>query len=386
MNVIASPPRSVGKSSEGAIRGAPLGNRAMRTRETNLFDPMRVVAASMVLWGHAFSLTGHPAPGWFGNPVGTIGVKIFFVISGLLITRSWLADPRPYAYVMRRVLRIMPALILVVALTVMVLGPVFSDLSLHDYLRSHATRFYLWNIALYPVYALPGVFSGTPYPAAINGSLWSLPAEISMYIATPFIIGRSAEFGRLSIGIATAISIIVGLYFVRFVTIDPVPVFYGSSLSSLLDVAPYFQIGALFAVFRLDRFGRPMLSLALFVISAITLQAVSKSVNVFTVSEILLMMTLPFMVVSVGSVTVGGALGRFIARADVSYGLYLYGFPIQQAISALWHGQIGPLGNFAIAWPITFLFALLSWKTVEQTALRIKPRRPPPRENPNVAA
>ena len=263
-----------------------------------------------------------------------------------------------------------------VLLSVLVLGPIFTTLSLHDYLLAQGTRFYLWNIALYPVYSLPGVFAGIPYPSVINGSLWSLPAEMAMYIATPFVIGRSAESARCSIAIFFVVSAIAGLYFVRFVTIDPVPVFYGSSLTSVLEMAPYFQIGALYAVFRLQRFGRPLFSIALFAIVAIGLQAVAAKVNEYAVAEILLLITLPYVVISVGSVTVRGALSRLLARADVSYGLYLYGFPIQQTIEALWPGRISALGNLALTLPITFVFALFSWKTVEQTALRLKPGRP----------
>jgi len=349
---------------------------AARKRQTNLFDLLRVMAAAMVLWGHAFSLTGGQPPGWFGNAIGTIGVKIFFVISGLLVTRSWLADPRPWAYAMRRALRIMPALILLVLITVVVMGPLVTTLPLRDYALSGSTRLYLWNMLLYPVYSLPGVFAGNPYPSAVNGSLWSLPAEVLMYILTPFVIGRSAGGGRLSVAIFVAISAAVGIYFVRITTIAPVPVFYGTSIASVLDVATYFQIGALFAVFRLERFGRPVFSVLLLLVAALAIQVVSKTTNAYTVAEILLMLTLPFAVVSVGSVTAGGRLGRVLALADVSYGLYLYGFPIQQLISAASSGRIGPMANFAITLPLTFVCALLSWKTVEQTALRLKPGRP----------
>jgi peptidoglycan/LPS O-acetylase OafA/YrhL len=349
---------------------------AARQRQANLFDLLRVIAATMVLWGHAFSLTGGQPPGWFGNAIGTIGVKIFFVISGLLITRSWLADPRPWAYAMRRVLRIMPALILVVLITVGVMGPLVTMLPLRDYMLSGGTRLYLWNILLYPVYSLPGVFANNPYPFAVNGSLWSLPAEVLMYIMMPFIIGRSAGGGRLGIVICVAISAVVGIYFVRIAAIAPVPVVYGTSILSVLDVATYFQVGSLFAVFALERFARPVFSILLLLASAMAIQVVSKTTDAYVVAEMLLMLTLPFAVVSVGSVTVGGQLGRMLSLADVSYGLYLYGFPIQQLISATSGGRIGPVANFALALPLTFVGALLSWKTVEHAALRLKPRRP----------
>jgi peptidoglycan/LPS O-acetylase OafA/YrhL len=283
-------------------------------------------------------------------------------------------------------LRIIPALALVVLLSTFVLGPIFTTLSLHDYLLAHGTRFYLWNIALYPVYSLPGMFAGLPYPSVINGSLWSLPAEMAMYIATPLVIGRSAASARCSVAIFFAVSAIAGLYFVRFVTIAPVPVFYGTSVPSVLEMAPYFQIGALYAVFGLNRFGRPLFSIVLFATVGAGLQALSGLVNEYAVAEVLLLATLPYVVISVGSVTVGGALSRLLERGDVSYGLYLYGFPVQQTIATLWPGQIGALGNLALTLPITFVFALFSWKTVEKTALRFKPGRPVRKDVQNADA
>ncbi len=369
-----------------AASSPPAGGAAGRVRETNLFDIMRIVAASMVLWANSYALTGGAPPGWYGNPVGTMGVKIFFIISGLMITRSWLADPRLHAFALRRVLRIIPALALVVVLSAFVLGPIFTTLSLHDYLHAHGTRFYLWNVALYPVYSLPGLFGGLPYPSVVNGSLWSLPAEMAMYIATPFVIGRSVQSARCSVAIFFVVSAIAGLYFVRFVTIAPVPVFYGTSIPSVLEMAPYFQVGALYAVFGLHRFGRPLFSILLFAIVGAGLQALSGVVNEYAVAEVLLLATLPYMVISVGSVTVGGALSRLLQRGDVSYGMYLCGFPVQQTIATLWPGQIGALGNLALTLPVTFVFALFSWKTVEETALRLKPGRPVRKEVQNAGA
>ena len=376
MNRIATvDQQNVDISNVRSLNDFAMASTGGSSRPTNAFDLLRIVAAIMVLWGHAYSLTGGHPPGWFGNAVGTIGVKIFFVTSGLLITRSWLADPRPLAYAIRRVLRIMPALILLVLLTVLVLGPVSTSLPLRDYMLAESTRLYLWNMALYPVYSLPGVFLGNTYPAAVNGSLWSLPAEVLMYILTPFVVGRSRVGGRMSVAIFVAVTAVVGIYFVRITTIAPVPVFYGTSLASVLEVAVYFQIGTLYAVFGLERFLRPVFSGVLLVLSAIAIQVVSSTTNAYVVAEILLMVTLPYAVISIGNVTVGGRLGRVLSMGDVSYGLYLYGFPIQQIISAAFDGKIGPMANFALTVPLTFGFALFSWKVVEQRALRLKPRR-----------
>ena len=90
----------------------------------------------------------------------------------------------------------------------------------------------------------------------------------------------------------------------------------------------------------------------------------------------MLLLTLPYAVISVGTVRLRGRIGQLLNKPDVSYGMYLYGFPIEQLISAAFHGHISGSGEFAVALPFTFICATLSWVTVEKTALRLKPSRP----------
>jgi len=352
-----------------------VGSAIASAQHRNLFDFLRLFAATLVLWGHAFSLTGQVAPGCFGNAIGTIGVKIFFVISGLMITRSWLADSRLGPFALRRALRIMPALILVVLLTSFVIGPLATVLPKGDYFRNGATWFYLRNILLFPVYALPGVFGSNPYPGAVNGSLWSLPAEVCMYLLTPLVIGRRPVFARISIIVVAGLFTVCGLYCVRINPLHPAPVFYGTSLLSLLDVAAYFQIGAIFAVFSLDRLCRPVFSLLLLLVCGAFVRHVGRTNDIGSLSEVLLLFTLPYAVISVGSIRLTGRLGRLLAKPDFSYGMYLYGFPVEQLISSIFHGQISAMQEFYLALPVTFLCGAISWATVERIALRLKPRR-----------
>lgn len=357
---------------------AELGNltAGAPARHKNLFDLLRLIAATMVLWSHAFPLTGQPSPGCFGNSLGTVGVKIFFVISGLMITRSWLDDPRLWPFAMRRALRIMPALILVVLVTTFLMGPLVTVLPSAEYFRDHATWYYLRNILLSPVYALPGVFGSNVYPSAVNGSLWSLPAEVCMYVLTPLVISRQPVLARAAIVIVAGVFTVCGLYCVRITPLHTVPVFYGTSLVSLLDVAAYFQVGAIFAVFGLERIGRPVFSLLLLLVCGEFVRHVGATNDIGTLAEILLWLTLPYAVVSVGNVRLHGKLARLLAKPDISYGMYLYGFPIEQLISAAFHGQISPVADFALSLPLTVMCGALSWITVEKAALRLKPSRP----------
>src|SRR5689334_3389618 len=116
-------------------------------KHDNAFDVLRLFAALTVIFGHAFRLTGEIGPSFAGTGVATTGVKVFFVISGYLVAQSWMRDPNPARFLRRRLLRIMPGLVAVVALTAFVLGPLVTRLPLPAYFADARTLLYLANIA-----------------------------------------------------------------------------------------------------------------------------------------------------------------------------------------------------------------------------------------------
>lgn len=164
------------------------------------FAAIRLLAALVVVFGHSFPLTGSEGPGYLGSPASTLAVKIFFVISGYMISESWLRDPHIGRYLRRRALRIFPALFVLCLFSVLVVGPALTSADLATYLSHHGTWNYLTNIALYPNYSLPGVFEGNIYPSAVNGSLWTLPIEFSMYLLLPVLL--LLPFQRITIWMA----------------------------------------------------------------------------------------------------------------------------------------------------------------------------------------
>lgn len=99
-----------------------MGERA----RTNNLDLVRLFGAALVIYGHAYPIAGAASPGFAANGVATIGVKIFFSIRGYLVALSWLRDPHLGRFLLRRSLRIFSALIVVVLLSALVLGPVRS--------------------------------------------------------------------------------------------------------------------------------------------------------------------------------------------------------------------------------------------------------------------
>jgi peptidoglycan/LPS O-acetylase OafA/YrhL len=333
----------------------------------NGFDLLRHVAALLVLFGHAYPLCGRPGPGYLGNTVQTIAVKIFFVTSGFLICRSWLSDPHVGRYFVRRALRILPGLIVVVLFSMFVLGPWFTELPLGTYLRAHNTWQYLRNLLLFPEYGLPGVFLKNTYPGAINGSLWTIPVEVSMYLTLPLILGVTSQGGRVGV---VASAVLLGAFKILYLRVNRTGfphVIYGTDIVDAIDVSVYFQIGAVYAVFGLDKYARPLLSILLF----------SLPIALFyndILGEIALWVVLPFLVISVGGLHLP-IVDQVLRGHDLSYGLYLYGFLMQQAIQAMTHNTLTPHENFAVAAGICVLCALLSWNIVERRALALKPSR-----------
>lgn len=342
----------------------------------NNFDHVRLFGALLVIYGHAYPLTGATIPGFAANGVATIGVKIFFSISGYLVAQSWLRDPNVPRFLFRRALRIFPALIVVVLLSAFVMGPILTRMSLGEYFTNQHTYFYLRNIALYIVYYLPGLFETNTYPGAVNGSLWSLPSEFTMYLATPvLIVGALAIGGRAAFAIVAGACIAVAFW---LTSVGPQfrYVIYATDVWSTLSVAPYFVVGMLYAVCGFDRLLNIYLGAAgLFALAIFETNA--------AVKEAALLLVLPYFSLSFG--TGFAPVLRGLTRGnDLSYGLFLYGFPVEQMLRFELGGLIGPWKMFTLATIICTGLAYLSWNLVEKPALGWKPRVRKPAADSNL--
>jgi peptidoglycan/LPS O-acetylase OafA/YrhL len=155
----------------------------------NNFNLIRIIAAFAVLVTHSFVLTSgsrdaQPLRATLGITFGSIAVDVFFVTSGFLVTSSLLRRQSAIEFLWARVLRIFPALVVMLLLTVFGLGLCFTTTPWSSYLTDTRTYVYLARCSTLfagVAYELPGVFEGNPYKNAVNGSLWSLPCEIHMY-------------------------------------------------------------------------------------------------------------------------------------------------------------------------------------------------------------
>jgi peptidoglycan/LPS O-acetylase OafA/YrhL len=345
--------------------GAGQSGQSLVHRSNNL-DGLRLAGALAVLVGHAYHLVGRgaEAPVILGYQLQALGVVVFFSISGYLITASWERRPDLLAYTAARFLRIVPGLLVAVVVSVVALGTVLTTLSPGEYLTDGRTWSYLNNVAMRPQYDLPGVFLTNPYPVAVNGSLWTLPAEVFCYVAVPLVAVLARGWARLP---ALGALLLVALALARVPALES-PVIYGTRISDAAGMWAFFAAGALVRTlvsrgrltFRTDV---AVAGTAAYVLIIAVFPAWVPNVS---------WLVLPYVVLTVGHART--PVVRDCARfGDLSYGIYLYAFPVQQVLIATVGVLSMPLNILAVT-AITAFLAWLSWRAVEAPSLALKDR------------
>ena len=354
---------------------------AVEARRGNNFDFLRQLAAFFVIYGHSLALLGVAPPVFWDMNISTFGVAIFFVLSGYLVTQSWRRDPRLLPFLSKRSLRIFPALLVCVTLTAVVLGPLMTSLPLLDYFGDPAFRRYFYNFLLHIHYFLPAVFADNPWPNAVNGSLWSLPVEFFCYLAVLGLAAAGAMRRPFRLAAATAVAAIGGLVLIHAYD-GPQIVVYATDLRSAMQIIPYFLVGAIVAAAP----GLPLRrDAALGVAFALTAaEHLLPSVAFQAVGYL----GIPYVVLACGTAATPG-LARAGRWGDVSYGMYLYAFPVQQALIAVTQAAIPPAALIIATTAVSVTLAWASWHLVEKPCLSLKPRAPaalPTADDPGAAA
>jgi peptidoglycan/LPS O-acetylase OafA/YrhL len=328
----------------------------------NNFNFIRVLAATAVIFAHSYALSGHageePLLRWTdaATHFGTLGVTIFFVISGFLVSKSFTGRANLVAFAAARILRIYPGLIAATLFSAALAGAL-STTPWRDFLfDSQTLRFVVSDsIGWHVLFFLPGAFADNPFPRAVNGSLWTIPIELRMYVGCA-IAGVLTLLARRFLFNAVAFAGVM-IFAMRpdwFVFVSDVP-----------DAAPLalaFVLGA-FAWVNRDWIALSPLAAAI----GLLLLAVNPGDIIrgplfeLLVAYALLTFALHPMV----------RFASFNRVGDYSYGLYLYAYPIQQAIV---HAQpnIGTLTLFAEAFALTLAAAICSWHGIEKPALDLK--------------
>ena len=337
----------------------------------NNFNLIRVIAATLVLYSHCFPLalgegSTDPLGALIGRSLGQIAVDIFFITSGFLVTQSLVHRPSIGSFMWARIIRIFPALIVAMLFCVFVVGLYFTTLPSSEYLAHQEVHTFLKkNLTLIwgDRYALPGVFEQNIYPGAVNGSIWTLPWELKMYILLALV---ALIFRGYKHWLIIAIALIGTLGYL----IDHLALFGGLETNpSKPRFLAFFFVGSLFYLYRNHIHLSHRLMAA---ISTVLLFSVILQLN--TLFFIAYTLTLAYVVLYLAYIPTG-AIRKFNHLGDYSYGIYIYAFPVQQASVALLPG-IGIYEMLAIATPLTLLLAIISWHLIEKPALRLKNKTP----------
>ena len=353
-----------GSSFSAFARAHPLSADGRQLGRVNNFDALRLLAALAVLVSHAFALGGAEQPTVGTQTLGTIGVYVFFGISGFLIAQSWIIEPHLWHYLAKRALRILPALILLLILTVFVLGPAFTTLPLADYFASADTWQYFKNSVMALEHDLPGAFAANEgRPLEVNGVLWTLGPETWAYLALA-ALGLAGALRRKWAAPLVAALVIVWPH-------DPTGVIPWPHQIWLLQA---FAVGTSLYVLRdhIPWHG----GIALILVGAFAL-APSEALQLK-----LAVTAIPYATIWV-AYRGPAALRRLTTHGDFSYGIYLYAWPVGQGVVAV-AADASPLLVLAVSLPVTFALAIASWHLVEKPALALKKSLPGRSAEPRV--
>jgi peptidoglycan/LPS O-acetylase OafA/YrhL len=335
----------------------------------NNFNLIRIIAALAVLVTHSFAVaTGNwdaePLSQSIGMTMGEIAVDVFFITSGFLVTASLLIRQNTIEFVWARALRIYPALMLMLFLTVFILGPCFTSLHLSAYLSDGITYRYLAKCGT--LFAgvnnqLPGVFDGNPCKNAVNGSLWTMPFEIRMYaiLALAWLALRIMRQYRLkALSLCIMIYAVLSGIYVLGSRFDLFPTRDFARLSFMFFTGATFYVLKEHIIISRRLFGLMIIMLAF---------SICWDKRVFYVVYIL---SLAYLVLFLAYVP-SGHIRRYNLLGDYSYGIYIYAFPVQQTVAALIPG-VSVTSMILISAAATIFLAAMSWHLLERRALALK--------------
>lgn len=363
-SAVASPQQVKGRFADW-VRSYSLADLAVG--RANNFNLLRLFAAALVIFSHCWAISWATTPEFVNSHFGgletggSIGVLIFFAISGFLVTQSLVVRGKLKYFFAARALRIYPGLVAAVVYSI-VLAAFATDWPLRDFLRDHQTRrFLIHNSMAYPIdFFLPGAFEHIPHPRGVNGSLWTLPLEIQMYLVV-------AAFGLLGIFKGREIynALFAGIV-ILMATVKPEDLPLIAQHPEAPRLALAFLCGAFFYMNR-DRM-RMSIPWAALLIALIVWGHTRIPISMMRMVYI---PAIAYIVLLLGYHP-KLYFAPYNRLGDYSYGLYIYAFPTQQLIAYYHHG-IHQYQLFALAFPCILAVAVLSWHFIEKPALRRKP-------------
>ena len=353
----------------GPARQGSMTFGALLAGRHNNLDALRVVLALMVLMFHSYLFSNRsgdsPLTRLSGGTIdmGTEAVGGFFAISGILITASWLRKPAAGSFLKRRILRIHPGFIAVTAFCLIVVGYIgandrgtyFSQL---NPLESLTNALLLNKIEGQPV------FDGLTVQNQLNGSLWTIKIEFECYLLV-LALGLLGLFRRRSVLLAGLGAALLA----TFVVHTPSLVSRLPLTEVMVRLSSHFTFGAFFLAGSVVYLYKDELVRSRWI--AIGALVVWLGGAMLRQPWILGPLALTYLIAYVGY-TPTARFRNFAARGDVSYGIYLYGWPVQLLVAYFIGQELHPLVFMAFCIGPTVLCAALSWRFIERPALSLK--------------
>jgi peptidoglycan/LPS O-acetylase OafA/YrhL len=340
------------------------------------FGILRLVLSVTILWVHtralsrlvsaatvtALEASGDRASFSPAHILIVFMVPAFFALSGFLVTGSALRLRATAPFLTFRLLRILPALFVEVTLSALVLGPLFTQLPLTSYFNDPQFFRYFGNIVGWITFHLPRVFEANNTPI-VNGNLWTLPSEFYCYLITAALMLSGLAYNRVFL---TAIMAVITVVLIWLNTFSDFGLIFDEQHTAT-TIIYYFFVGMVF--FHWKEY--ILASWTTFVLSAVAGYVFLSFSHTIYLAPIFISYVTIFLGVK--------ALPEFkwLRTRDYSYGVYLYGFPITQALLALAPSLRGHrVLVFVLATACTLAFAAMSWHFIERRALALKSRLP----------
>jgi peptidoglycan/LPS O-acetylase OafA/YrhL len=343
----------------GLFRGESVKSRLEVSRgRTTGFDYLRITLAVLVLLVHV-PRTTTADDGWLWShyirPLTGAILPAFFALSGFLVTGSLQRSRTLVEFAVLRALRLVPALAVEVTVAAVILGPLLTVFPLKHYFTDAKFYRYALNIVGDIQYKLPGLFLHNPDPDMVNRQLWTIPAELRCYAAL-MVLAVLGFASRWSWMLA-----LLGVCVVGFPLFDLVR---HRDIFAIANVPPTVLVLAFLMGVTLNLLAQwTPLSGGLFVV------CLGLGYGAMLFRETTWFATAPLTYVTIFLGLTRPPKTFITAAGDYSYGVYLYGFPIQQAYACLFpHFRVW-WASLLFTLPIVLGLAFLSWTLVESRVL-----------------
>ena len=322
------------------------------------FDYLRLtLTLSIIVWHSVTICYGPSAEAYFWTgpprPIVALLLPSFFALSGFLVAGSLERNDIP-EFLTLRITRIFPALAVEVLVSAIIIGPLLTSIAWREYFSSYQFFCYFLNLFGDIHYFLPGLFAGNPTPKYVNAQLWTVPVELYCYLVltASSIFGITKIKNGLFVGVLCIVAVLtLGVQF----GLAPLP----SLVPDVIFLTTSFLFGVSLYVMR----SQIAYSRLLFLISLCLYIVLCMNRNLIYLSAL----PLTYVIIFVGLQNPPKI--SLLRGADYSYGVYLYGYPLQQSVSYLFPSHrfwyVNALSGVALALALAFL----SWTFVESKVI-----------------